>query len=354
MFEVSSAGLPPFWTYRRLVDGSQFDPTGQTRDVVLINWAGNDYHWENVIDRSPADRARILGEARRLSLGFLHWLQTEAPHPSGSRRGYPGLRLLPEVMGTWDGLSKTPYVRESRRIQALQRIVEDDIVAIAPDGTALRGARATAFGDSVGIGWYAMDLHDCVGAPTSMYAPTRPFQIPLGALVPRRVSNLVAACKNIGTTHLTNGSYRLHPVEWNIGESAGTLAAFCCSQGCTPRQVWENIPLTQALQVRLLRRGIPLAWTVDVPLSHPLHKPAQLLVVSQAIPEQSSRFSTLELQMDDVVSGQESAGLERALGALGLSHDEVHAAGTASGSLTWRSACAAVAGRYGAQLQPQT
>ena len=54
-----------------------------------------------------------------------------------------------------------------------------------------------------------------------------PFQIPLGALIPQRVENLLPAGKNIGTTHITNGCYRLHPVEWNIGEAAGALAAFC-------------------------------------------------------------------------------------------------------------------------------
>jgi hypothetical protein len=32
----------------------------------------------------------------------------------------------------------------------------------------------------------------------------RPFQIPLGALIPRRIENLLPACKNIGTTHVTN------------------------------------------------------------------------------------------------------------------------------------------------------
>ena len=39
------------------------------------------------------------------------------------------------------------------------------------------------------------------------------------------------ACKNIGTTHITNGCYRLHPVEWNIGEAAGALAAFAHARG---------------------------------------------------------------------------------------------------------------------------
>ncbi len=39
------------------------------------------------------------------------------------------------------------------------------------------------------------------------------FQIPPGALIPRRIENLLPACKNLGTTHITNGCFRLHPVE---------------------------------------------------------------------------------------------------------------------------------------------
>ena len=62
-----------------------------------------------------------------------------------------------------------------------------------------------------------------------MYAPTLPFQIPLGALIPIECDNLLAACKNINTTHLSNGAYRLQPVEWSIGEAAGSLAAYCVS-----------------------------------------------------------------------------------------------------------------------------
>ena len=43
-----------------------------------------------------------------------------------------------------------------------------------------------------------------------------------------------AAGKDVATTHITNGAYRLHPVEWNIGEAAGHLAAFCTARSTTP------------------------------------------------------------------------------------------------------------------------
>jgi len=75
------------------------------------------------------------------------------------------------------------------------------------------GKTQAAFPDSVGIGWYPIDVHACVVDERSLSAPTLPFQIPIGALIPVECDNLVAACKNICTNHLTNGAYRLHPVE---------------------------------------------------------------------------------------------------------------------------------------------
>jgi hypothetical protein len=93
-----------------------------------------------------------------------------------------------------------------------------------------------------------------------MYAPTRPFQIPLGALIPIECDNLLAACKNIATTHLTNGAYRLHHTEWSIGEAAGSLAAWCCANACRPRAVWETPDRLADFQAYLGQRGVTLKW----------------------------------------------------------------------------------------------
>jgi len=86
---------------------------------------------------------------------------------------------------------------------------------------------AERFPDSVGIGSYRIDLHPSSGGNNYIDVSSLPFQIPLGALIPRRIENLIPACKNLGVTHITNGCYRLHPVEWNVGEAAGELANFC-------------------------------------------------------------------------------------------------------------------------------
>src|SRR5204863_8049047 len=145
-----------------------------------------------------------------LSLCFLHWLQSEA--------GLPGLRLRGDVVGdTPDGLAKALYIRESRRIAGERTVLEQDLGAPYPD--------------TVGIGAYRIDLHPSTGGDPYIDIACCPFQIPLGALIHVRVDNLLAAAKNIATTHVTNGAYRLHPVEWNVGEAAGQLAALCARTG---------------------------------------------------------------------------------------------------------------------------
>jgi hypothetical protein len=119
---------------------------------------------------------------------------------------------------------------------------------------------AEPFADSVGIGCYRIDLHPSAGATNYVDVSSLPFQIPLGALLPKRVENLLPACKNLGTTHITNGCYRLHPVEWNIGEAAGALAAHAVRTKQEPRAIRGNKKLLADFQTTLRAQGFELAW----------------------------------------------------------------------------------------------
>jgi hypothetical protein len=297
MFEHSEQGNLPFWTYRRIHDGALLGGN----DISLINWVSNDYHGKSIIDVSAEARDAAIDEAKRLSLGFLYWLQTECPRDDDpDKRGYPELKLRPDMMGTDDGLSQAPYIRESRRIVPMQRVTASDVSAENNPG-----ARARHFTDSVGLGWYALDLHPCVGNPSvSMYAPTRPFQVPLGALIPAKSAgqegpdNLIAACKNIGTTHLSNGAYRTHPTEWAIGEAAAMLARFCIHNDMTPRDVYADRWQVWRLQYQLVRRGCPIFWALDMPLDHALFVPTQLLLARDLIVPDSPRYHQLEIGLD--------------------------------------------------------
>jgi hypothetical protein len=273
VFDKAPGTKGSLWEYRRLIDHSQFGDAFPA-DISMFNWPGSDYRATSILDRSPAQIADALQQAKRVGLGFLHWLQTEAPE-HGRAHGFPQIILRPDVMGTPDGLSKHPYIRESRRIRARKTIVEQEVSA----ETHL-GPRAAHFADSVGVGWYPIDIHRSGPEDVGASCRTKPFQIALGALIPVRIENLLAASKNIGTTHVTNGCYRLHPVEWNIGESAGALAAFAIESRRTPAQIHADPGVLRSFQRVLLREGVPLYWLIDVPVAHPGFAAVQDLALS--------------------------------------------------------------------------
>jgi hypothetical protein len=233
------------WLFRRIAARENFLPGAYASDITLVNWPQNDYLGGNVIGE---DAHRHEAAARQLSLSLLHWLQTEA--------GLPGLRLRGDIAGdSPDGLAEELYIRESRRIRGELTVVEQDIAH------AVRGEHgAVPYPDSVGIGAYRIDLHPSTGGDPYIDIACCPFRIPLGALVPVRLDNLLAGAKNVATTHITNGAYRLHPVEWNIGEAAGHVAALCADRGTIPRAVRADPGALADLQHELARSGVELAW----------------------------------------------------------------------------------------------
>lgn len=246
------------WLFRRIAARDMFAPGEYNSDITLVNWGMIDYLEGHVIGVDDATKASRLHDARQLSLSVLYWLQTEVPRRDGGT-GWPGLRLRPDVMGTTDGLAQAAYHRESRRIRALRRITEQDL------SLDVRGDHgAVSYPDSVGIGMYRIDLHPSTGGDGYIDIASSPFEIPLGALIPERMENLLAGAKNIGTTHITNGCYRLHPVEWSAGEVAGLLAADCALDGRTPHQVWNSPRLLAEFQDLVERFGIPRRWPAGI------------------------------------------------------------------------------------------
>jgi hypothetical protein len=253
------------WTYRRIASHSNFQPGTYDGDVSLMNWPQNDYLLGNLVGVSEAEAARHIDQSKQLSLSILHWLQTEVPRPDGGN-GWRSLRLRPDVLGTEDGLAKYPYIREARRIRARFTVLEEHVglgQRMAVTGQTAEEVTAAEFFDTVGIGSYPIDLHPTSAGDNYIDFASLPFQIPLGALLPIRMQNLLPACKNIGTTHVTNGCYRLHPVEWNLGEAAGTLVAFVRQRGVPVSAVREKAVLLAEYQGWLQNQGIEMHWPSD-------------------------------------------------------------------------------------------
>ena len=247
------------WNFRRVLCAANFLPGTVDSDVTML-MSGNEYRG-GVLCGVPAPEAAAHREAaRRMSLSLVHFLQTEIEPGFGGRPGFPGIRPRPDVFDTADGLAVQPYIRESRRIRAEYTVTERSFHREQPG----REAVPERFADAVAVGGYRIDVHEPHPAgqsyTLSLHGKHWPQQLPLGALLPVRVNNLLPACKNIGATHVTNGCFRLHPNEWSTGEAAGHLAAFCLDRGVPLRAVRAAPGLVSALQNRLERDGVELEW----------------------------------------------------------------------------------------------
>lgn len=278
--ENEKPGRAGLWLYRRIADRANFAPGAYPSDICLVNWPQNDYWLGNLHGTAadggarPEDRCASGPDAcfeyhfergKQLSMSLLYWMQTEAPRPDGGT-GWPGLRLRGDVTGTADGLAKYPYIRESRRIRAEFTVLEQHVgkdTRAALTGQSPEEVRAEVFPDSVGTGYYRLDLHPSSGGDNYIDVESLYYQIPLGALIPVRMENLLPGAKNLGVTHITNGCYRLHPTEWNIGEAAGAIAAFALAHASAPRAIRNTPVLLVDFQREIEAHGVDLIWPED-------------------------------------------------------------------------------------------
>ena len=246
---------PAMFSYRQIFEPNNFVDQTNLKPITLLNWPQNDYVFGNIIENEDSEKHK--NNAKQLTKSLIYWLQTEALRCDGKGYGYPEIMLDKTILGTKTGLAKAPYIRESRRIKALYTIVEQLI-------SKRYAKEPPTFFDSVGVGYYQIDVHMTTETKTYFFDETWPFEIPLGALIPKTKQNLIAGSKNIGTTHITNGCYRLHPVEWNIGESAGLLLAYCLKNKVTPHQLYKMKTKIPDLQRFLSENGIQLSWPKEI------------------------------------------------------------------------------------------
>lgn len=220
-----------------------------------------------------------------------HWVKT----PNPNQRYVTG---LDSAMGTAHGLSKYPYIREGRRIvgrptygykdgftisevdisrnnlldsQKMPELPADQarqlranlagvnalnvLTETAQAESKTTRNRATMYADTVGIGHYAIDFHPCMQnspheSPNNKEragerlggGQAYPFQIPLRAMIPQKIDNMLVAGKSIATSHVAAAAYRVHSFEWSAGAAAGNTAAFALERSITPAQMVESLP----------------------------------------------------------------------------------------------------------------
>ena len=180
--------------------------------------------------------------------------------------------LVKDLPESKDSFKKVALVKESRRIKAFTRIVEQDISA-----EYQHGPRARFFEDSVGIGYSLITISKKGEGAEVLIIQTKPFQVPYGALISPKFTNLIFAGGTIGTTYITSTAYSAPSVEWVIGESAGEIAAFCAGRTINTHELMTSVADFKYFRNWLVKnQGIPVYWYNDVAVDDPEFTEAQM------------------------------------------------------------------------------
>ncbi len=254
-------------------------------------------------------RTDTLRKGEENAIGFFYWLTTgttDSQIDDSWKEPEPYNRYLMGLdspMNTAHGLSKYPYIREARRIigrpaygyesgfmiseidfswndftaefyqenldestyTSLRRYLAGlgTIDTFAPDAdpnTFPIRARSRLYPDTVGIAQYAIDFHPCMRdypaeAPGNIERPgvrqahgqAYPAQIPLRAMIPQRVDNMLVASKSIAASTIAAAAYRVHSFEWSVGAAAAHTIDFSLRNGVLPYEMVDDLPRQEPL-----------------------------------------------------------------------------------------------------------
>ena len=348
------ANFDNIFTYRRIWSAPSETPKKnafgvsamKAGDISMQNWVwGNDYRpgtdKDNLIySREQLQksgqlepngwmgglRTETLKSGEEIALGFYYWLvagTTDSQQTTNWKKPFLNHRLLTGLespMGTMHGLSKYPYMRESRRIIGRpsygypegfsmseidvsqvdfsteiyrQKLSENtyrnlwNALAGLEATSAIRNntepnkiprrTRSTIYPDAIGIAQYYLDFHPCLSeypvekAGNTERAGVRnghgaafPGQIPLRSLIPQKIDNLIVSGKNIAYSYIVAAGYRVHSYEWSVGAAAATTASFALSERIMPYQLTEDLPRINpkltALQQKMVKNNNAIAF----------------------------------------------------------------------------------------------
>lgn len=141
-------------------------------------------------------------------------------------------------------------VRETRHFLGEYTITEKDI------------QEAVKFEDWIATRCYFnFDIHSLTGPGLDKNGSQTIFEekykekytIPLKAVIPKKIDNLLLCGRNISGTHKAHSNYRVMPICINIGEGVGIVGALASKNKISPRNI--NVKEVQNI---LIKRGIKL------------------------------------------------------------------------------------------------
>ena len=207
--EIAAGRLPPEVGVIRLYPG-------KTKDLAVVNAT----QVNGLFGSRSADLTKAEIATRKQAAQIVEVMRRHLP-------GYKNVRIsdMPAVVG----------VRETRRFEGVDRLTTEDVLSGRRREDAV--ARRCSF---------VMDIHNPAGAGqahghdkavTGGARRVKPYDIPYGALVPKKIDGLLFCGRCISATHEALASCRVMGNAMATGVGAGAAAAEAVKKGIDVRSV---------------------------------------------------------------------------------------------------------------------
>lgn len=147
----------------------------------------------------------------------------------GRKEVFEAVEALKKVGPRWSRLQvlQSPAyigVREGRRIQGLYTVTKEDLI---------EGRRQE---DGICTVYFCVDIHNQDGY-TEGGVKTKPYEIPVRALISKEVENLMMAGRCISGDFYAHASYRVSGNTVRMGEVAGIVCAMAAKENKLPKEI---------------------------------------------------------------------------------------------------------------------
>ncbi|MEI7731811.1 MAG: FAD-dependent oxidoreductase [Verrucomicrobiota bacterium] len=240
-------------------------------DLPEENWPWPTADW--------AWRDQFARRLRDYNLGLLWFVQNDPGLPEDFRQRCREWGLASNEYQDNGNFPRQVYVREGRRIEGDHLFTALDALPVQ------KGGRPPLYTNSITASHYSLDSHAVrkrepgrVHCDGFFSYPTKPYTVPYGVIVPKKVEGLLIPVPVSGT-HIGFSTLRMEPCWMALGEAAGTAAALSVRDQVSLRQV--NIT---KLQRALLQHQAVLIYYTDLKPEHPHYAAIQFYGVRGFIP----------------------------------------------------------------------
>lgn len=231
-----AAGRRKSWSRGTPLPNRKFQQNGGIDQPTSLNLPGVSWEWP---EAGRAYRAELAKFHVDHAAGLLWFLGNDPRVPSHIRKIIGPLGLHQDEFSDTGGWPWQIYVRQGRRIEGRALVTQHNFIKDPKTGRTPRVEHPVTLGE------HSFDIHPChdrrfaidgflegvLWYPKKAFGPAQPGQVPWGALLPKKLDNLVVPVA-MSATHVAFSVLRMEPVWMTTGQLAGLAAAVAKDESC--------------------------------------------------------------------------------------------------------------------------